>query len=257
MFLGIETLNTSILKEMKKTQNLRALDKNDNAETATLFDLQISKIEKLRSYGMGVFAGFMVGFDEDDNGSVRNIIRFLEQSHIPIAGLTILQAPPGTPLYSKMSEEKRISQDISVLTQPFRSNVILKKDPDQFYKGFLYCVEKIYGAKPYFNRCLEWVTKWNDAYLIPGRRGSVSANFSFRRLLRSLWKQGLRSTYRKDYWIYIIKIISRFYKDPNRLSISLFLGYFYEIMSDNLTATRNFVNNLPETLVTEWKNIHL
>jgi radical SAM superfamily enzyme YgiQ (UPF0313 family) len=256
MFLGIETLNTTILKSMRKTQNLGVLQEHDQIENTTVFDCQIRKVEKLRSYGMGVFAGFMIGFDEDHQDSADNIIRFLEFSKIPIAGLTILQAPPGTPLYRKMRECNRISTDLSVLTQPFRTNVIFKRDRESFYNDFLYCVENIYGARQYFSRCYEWMKKWNDAYLIKGRKGSISANFSLRRLFRSFWRQGVLSPYRIEYWKYLIKICSTFYSDYNRISISLYLGYFYEIMSDNLVAARYFVKNLPGSLTTEWNSTH-
>ena len=138
MFLGIETLNADILEKAKKTQNL-------DGATRNLLQTQADKVSVLRRAGIGVFAGMMLGFDEDENTGVDNLIAFLDASLIPVAGITILQAPPGTALYRQMLSAQRIVADRNALTKPFRTNIAFSMDPVTFYNEYRRCIDTIYA----------------------------------------------------------------------------------------------------------------
>lgn len=251
MFLGIETLNSDILQSMQKRQNL--LHSDLGCVQNNFLEVQVKKIDKLRSYGMGVFAGLMLGFDGEDRQCIDNLILFLRMSCIPVVGITILQAPPGTPLFNRLSKCNRISINQDRLVKSFQTNIVFKTNPQDFYNEFLRCIKAIYSPVEYFARTLEWVTKWNSSYLIPGRKGSLPSNLRAKRLLRSFFNQGIIAPYRIHYWLFLFKTFFRFFNDQNRLGICLYLGFFYEVLQDNVAATEDFVNNLPSEIIKEWE----
>jgi radical SAM superfamily enzyme YgiQ (UPF0313 family) len=245
IFVGIESLDPITLKTYNKHHNISHENHSlpGNSSKDFFIDCQANKIRKLQKTGMGVFVGLMTGFDKDNKSSIDNQIEFMRLTNIPIAGITILQAPNGTPLFQKMKKAGRISSDPLALTKTFSTNLILNKNADQFFPEFYRLVEAIYNAKEYFRRCINWVSGWNTTYLLPGRMGSLPANFRISRLLRSIWRQGILSSYRVHYWGYIFKIIHQFRKDPNRLGIGLFLCYFYQAIAENLNATKYFIKH--------------
>jgi radical SAM superfamily enzyme YgiQ (UPF0313 family) len=248
MFVGIESLDPMTLKTYNKHHNIshEQCFPISNTSNDSFIDYQVAKVRKLQEIGMGVFAGLMSGFDEDNKSSIDNQIKFMRLANIPIAGITILQAPNGTPLFRKMEKTRRISSDPLALTKTFSTNIILNRNPEQFFPEFYRLIEAIYGAKEYFRRCISWVSGWNNAYLIPGRKGSLPANFRILRLLRSIWQQGIISSYRANYWVYIFKAVHQFRRDPNRLGICLFLCYFYQAIAENLKATKKFVKHFKQ-----------
>jgi radical SAM superfamily enzyme YgiQ (UPF0313 family) len=248
IFIGIESLDSITLTTYNKRHNISAeqCSPTTSLSDGKLIDSQVIKVRKLQEIGMGVFAGLMTGFDEDNKSSIDHQIEFIRRANIPIAGITILQAPNGTPLFQKMEKKGRISSDPLALTKSFSTNLILNKNAEQFFPEFYRLVKAIYDAQEYFRRCISWVSGWNNAYLIPGRKGSLPANFCISRLLRSIWQQGIISSYRAKYWIYIFKAIYRFRRDRNRLGICLFLCYFYQAIAENLKSTKKFMKQFKQ-----------
>jgi len=86
VFLGIETPAAESLKEAQKSQN-----------RGNLFD----SVRKIQSYGMEVMAGFIVGFDNDPEDIFERQIDFIQKSAIPLAMVGLLNALPGTRLWSQ------------------------------------------------------------------------------------------------------------------------------------------------------------
>jgi radical SAM superfamily enzyme YgiQ (UPF0313 family) len=72
VFLGIETPVAASLKEAQKGQNTRR-------------DL-LDSVKKIQSYGMEVMAGFIVGFDNDQEDIFERQINFIRESAIPRHG---------------------------------------------------------------------------------------------------------------------------------------------------------------------------
>jgi radical SAM superfamily enzyme YgiQ (UPF0313 family) len=239
LFLGIETLSNQSLALINKKQNI-------NQD-------QVAKVKKLQSYGMGVAAGLIYGFDGDGGDAIDSQIEFLRKSNIPLAGLSILQAPHGTRLYKRMEEDGRLSKDPEALTKSFRTNIILHTHPRDFYRHYLRFAKTVYGAKEYFDRCLAWITDWNDAYVLPGKRGSIPSNYRVFRLLRSFCIQGVFSSYGLTYWEFLFRSLIRFRSNSNKLALALYLAYFYRVASDVTIKIEQFVDNLPQELVDEWE----
>lgn len=94
VFLGIESPRKESLHETRKTQNER-LD-------------MVQAIHKIQSYNLFIWAGMIIGFDNDDLDIFEEQYRFLQEAQIPIVMLSILLAVPGTPLYARLKAEGRL-----------------------------------------------------------------------------------------------------------------------------------------------------
>jgi radical SAM superfamily enzyme YgiQ (UPF0313 family) len=97
VFIGIESVNKKSLEEANKTQN-QSIN-------------ELEAVRKIYSYGIEVFAGFIVGFDNDDISVFKELEDFIIKSGIQVSMVGLLYAPPKTPLYLRMKNENRIKED--------------------------------------------------------------------------------------------------------------------------------------------------
>jgi radical SAM superfamily enzyme YgiQ (UPF0313 family) len=98
VFLGIETPDVESLKAAGKTQN-------------TKMDL-LEAVRTIYSYGIDVYAGFIVGFDNDTAAAFDRQYRFIVDAGIQVAMVGLLTAMPRTPLYERLEREGRLRFDI-------------------------------------------------------------------------------------------------------------------------------------------------
>ena len=59
-------------------------------------------IRKIQRYGIGVMAGFILGFDSDGDDIFDEHISFIQRNGIPKAMVGILIALPGTNLFQRL-----------------------------------------------------------------------------------------------------------------------------------------------------------
>jgi hopanoid C-2 methylase len=97
MFVGIETPDHDALKAMSKTQNMMVPI--------------LESIAALNSYGMEVVSGIILGLDTDRPTAGETILRFIEDSNIPMLTINLLQALPRTPLWDRLTRENRLIND--------------------------------------------------------------------------------------------------------------------------------------------------
>jgi uncharacterized radical SAM superfamily protein len=97
VFIGIESPDDNCLNECRKTHN------KDR-------DL-VGDVKKLHRNGLQVMGGFIVGFDSDSPSIFQRQIDFIQNSSIVTAMVGMLQAPPGTRLFERLSKENRVSSD--------------------------------------------------------------------------------------------------------------------------------------------------
>ena len=211
VFIGIESPSKESLKEAKKFQNLRA----DPLEC----------IHFIQSKGLWVTAGFIVGFDSDTGDIFEQQREFIERAAIPWAMAGFLQAPPTTPLYDRMLKQGRL------LTEGFTSNF----DPPNFktilplpvlLKGFREILDSLYSPSAFYDRAYRSLVLWNVA---SQQKASFPYNERHGRLcivgimFRSIFHQGIRSSYRKAYWTFLIRLLGRWSFNPPRLSMGFLL----------------------------------
>ncbi len=240
MFIGIESVDETALTSVHKKQNLEK-------------DM-IAQIRILQRYGMGIYAGVIIGFDNESESSIRKQIEFIKKSHIPFIAPMTMFGFPGTKLYKRLLTDNRISSDLDALTKPFYTNVIPLIHPQKMYGYYLQYLQEIYNPKEYFSRCIAWITEWNDAFVLPGKKGSLPLNARLRRISRSFIYQGILSEYRFEYLKYILKTIIYFRKNFNKLSLALFLGYMFQLLYNSTNDIAHFVRNLPHEIIDEWES---
>ena len=95
VFVGIETPDRETLESAGKRQNLRS-------------DM-LASVRTIQRKGMEVSAGFILGFDTDPLDIFDRQIRFIQDSGIPSAMVSLLTALPGTRLHRRLLEEGRLA----------------------------------------------------------------------------------------------------------------------------------------------------
>lgn len=94
VFLGIESFGAESLADANKRQNKIAQYKQ--------------AVGAIRKRGIAVMAGFIAGFDHDDEQSIVNMADQLMEIGIDVPFLSIMTPFRGTPVYSKLEMEGRI-----------------------------------------------------------------------------------------------------------------------------------------------------
>lgn len=123
VFIGIETPNEESLAETLKKQNLRG-------------DL-LTSIRTVYSYGIDIFAGFIVGFDHDDETIFERQYDFIVNSGIVVSMVALLCALPKTPLYERLEKAGRLRTNHSPdNTRPSTNVVPLHMSYDALVSGY-------------------------------------------------------------------------------------------------------------------------
>ncbi|WP_207423351.1 B12-binding domain-containing radical SAM protein [Desertivirga brevis] len=97
VFLGIESFGTESLVDANKKQN-----KIGNYKEA---------VGEIRKRGIAVMAGFIAGFDHDDEQSIINMADQLMEIGIDVPFLSIMTPFRGTPIYTTLKLEGRILEE--------------------------------------------------------------------------------------------------------------------------------------------------
>jgi radical SAM superfamily enzyme YgiQ (UPF0313 family) len=205
VFIGIETPDADSLREAKKFQNLRG-----NA---------LDCIHFIQRRGLWVTAGFIVGFDSDTGDIFDRQIDFIESAAIPWAMTGFLMAPPTTPLFERMLREGRLIET-SLATSNFSvPNFRTRLPLAEMLAGLRHMLRRIYSPEAYLHRGIRALEYWN-----PRRRQHappVTAWYQASIVIRSIWGQGLRGDYRRQYWEFFLRLLMRWGRDRRKL----FLGF--------------------------------
>ncbi len=90
VFIGIETPDPKLLATTQKRMNaLKPIS---------------DRIGRIYDHGMGVMAGFILGFDGESQGAGDMIIECIEENDIPIAMVSLLAALPNTQLSRRLAQ---------------------------------------------------------------------------------------------------------------------------------------------------------
>jgi radical SAM superfamily enzyme YgiQ (UPF0313 family) len=207
VFIGIETPSEASLRETLKFQNLRG----DSA----------AQIDIIHKHGLWVTAGFIVGFDSDDETIFSRQTAFIERTAIPWAMTGVLQAPPTTGLYERLSREGRLLADSDATTNFSTPNFRTKLPTDVLLGGLRQMLLELYEPEQFFRRALKSLECWTPHPAQVAERPGFF--YSARAVLSSLWLQGVLSSYRGPYWRFLGAIVRRWRNDPVRMSRAVVL----------------------------------
>jgi radical SAM superfamily enzyme YgiQ (UPF0313 family) len=224
VFLGIESPSKEALQETRKFQNL-AVD-------------PVACIDILHQKGLWVTGGFIVGFDSDTEDIFDRQIEFIERTAIPWALINSLHAMPGTALFVRMQKEGRLlteSLHSSGDTNP--PNFRTKLSPEVLLRGQAKTLTAIYEPQAFYERAWRsmqcWENKKNQhAAKQPGPAGVAAI------VLRSIWHQGIKASYRRAYWKYALRTLTHYALNPPKLWMAAtlmisghhFIPYAHEVV---------------------------
>jgi hypothetical protein len=201
VFIGIETPSAEALKESRKFQNLR---KNN-----------VDQVRIIQEAGLWVLAGFIVGFDSDDETIFDRQLQFIDQTAIAWAMAGILMAPPTTALFDRMKREGRLIEDSPSTSNFGLPNFRTVLPLPVLLRGLCKLLDGLYQPEAFFERALKSLRVWQPK---PSQKPpNLGMGYNLRVLFASMWRQGLQSSYRRIYWRSLFRMIAACRKSPTKL----------------------------------------
>jgi radical SAM superfamily enzyme YgiQ (UPF0313 family) len=207
VFIGIETPSAEALKETHKFQNLR---KNN-----------VDQVRIIQEKGLWVLAGFIVGFDSDDETIFARQLEFIDRTAIPWAMAGILMAPPTTALFDRMKREGRLIEDSQSITQFGLPNFRTVLPLPILLRGLCTLLTGLYKPDAFFKRAYNSLKVWQP--IATQKPPSLGMVYNVRCLSASIWRQGIRSNYRSSYWKFLYRTVTSFWRSPAKLWIGFSL----------------------------------
>jgi radical SAM superfamily enzyme YgiQ (UPF0313 family) len=214
VFLGIETPVEESLKETTKFQNLRR-------------DL-LESVKLIQSHGIEVMAGFIVGFDNDPPDVFDRQIQFIREAAIPLSMVGLLSALPNTQLWRRLKAEGRLLKESLGSNTLADMNFVPKMDVEELLAGYRRILETIYSPREYFDRALAFLSQLGSSARAPIVASDLMA------VARSLWRQGLLSSYRKEYWKFIVQAASRHRQHLDKAITLAIMGHHFFELTDGV-----------------------
>jgi radical SAM superfamily enzyme YgiQ (UPF0313 family) len=204
VFIGIETPSADALKGASKFQNLRG-------------DL-VTNVNKIREGGLWVLAGFIVGFDSDDETIFERQRQFIEKTAITWAMAGVLQAPPTTALFDRMKREGRLIEDSQATSNFSPPNFRTVMKLPTLLNGLSGLLADLYTPAAYFGRALRSIESWQPR--VTQRPPEMPLLYNLRILFASMWYQGVCSTYRLAYWGFLLRVLRKWARQPAKIWMS-------------------------------------
>lgn len=137
VFVGIESPREASLNETRKRQNVHG-------------DSLLAKLDRIRAGGLLITAGFIVGFDHDDERIFDEQFEFIQASGLAHLSISVLTPVPTTPLYDRLSAEGRLDfADPEVIFVPKNMT------REQLKAGYRGLLARVFDVTAYFDRALE------------------------------------------------------------------------------------------------------
>ncbi len=141
IFLGLETVNEASIIETGKGSN-----RNIN---------YLDAVRTFQRIGLEVYAGFILGFDNDDERSASRMFDFIQKAGIVSAMAGLLTVLEGSPLYARMEKEGRLqaaADSEGNNTHQFSFN-FKARNADAHIEAYKWLLGELYGNPAnYFER---------------------------------------------------------------------------------------------------------
>jgi len=184
VFVGIETPAEEGLAECRKQQN-RGRD-------------LVADVRRLQRAGLEVQGGFIVGFDSDGPAIFGRQAELIRASGIPTAMVGMLQAPPGTRLYERLWQARRISGPLSGDNVTGTTNIVPAMGLERLRSGYRRLLAEIYAPRQYYRRVRALLRECPRPRLRGGARWPQREEVAA--FGRSLVRLGVVARERWEYW---------------------------------------------------------
>ena len=192
VFLGIETPDEASLALTQKYQNTR--------------DPLSESVDKITRTGLQVMAGFIIGFDNEKSGAGDRIVRFVEQTGIPMAMFSMLQALPNTALWHRLEKEGRLLNQGGNINQTTLMNFIPTRPLEDIAREYVNGFWNLYDPEQYLDRISRYYMKLGVPRHVSKRKIDRK---TIKALLTLCWRQGFIRSTRWKFWYNIIRIYLR------------------------------------------------
>lgn len=152
LFIGIETGDKGKLSELNKRHQV---------------DIDINRaVEKIKSYGITVWAGIMFGLESDDLSSFDRQLEFIRDTNFIPVQVGLLQALPETPLYRRALETNRLLRLPSLLGLTALSEEELSKatnlipqkmSEEELEKNFARILRKMFSPEAFRAKMIQYI----------------------------------------------------------------------------------------------------
>jgi hypothetical protein len=107
-------------------------------------------VHRIQDAGLEVWAGMIVGFDNDNGDVFETQRRFIENSRISLVMVGMLSAIPKTPLYTRLAKQGRL--DLSDYPSYGTNVVPLQMSREALSRGYIQLMTDLYEPNAFFDR---------------------------------------------------------------------------------------------------------
>ena len=195
VFLGLETPDESSLTATRKPQNIR--------------EPLSESVHKITRSGLRIMAGFIIGFDGEKPGAGDRIVQFVEQTSIPTALFSMLQALPNTALWRRLEKEGRLRGQSADINQTTLMNFVPTRPVAEVAREYIDGFWRLYEPQNFLDRAYRHYRLLGEAPChrnpqqkrMPGKK--KMARNTLRPLGIILWRQGVVRNTRWTFWPYL------------------------------------------------------
>ncbi len=205
VFVGVETPDPAALKGTNKHQNVS----NPLRES----------LQNMQRNGLSVLASFILGFDEETPGAGKRICEFVEELALPVVMLNVLQALPNTTLWNKLEHNGRLRSGADCFGgRGAQMNFDPARPEAEIIEEYLRVWEYLYEPSRFLARTSRYYEAMRPTRKALGQakhypHAAPKAELPFRRraydlitFARILWRQGIRASYRRQFWQQLVSI---------------------------------------------------
>src|SRR5689334_7952871 len=227
IFCGIESPDPDALKAMQKDHNMMVPI--------------LEGVKTINSYGMEVVSGIIMGLDTDKPGTADALLRFVDESKIPLLTINLLQALPKTPLWDRLEREKRL-----VLDDDGRdSNVQFLLPYDDVVRSWKRCMELAYEPAKLFAR-YEYQCSYTHANRLkvpvaPEMKSWKNIRRALIMLRNIFWQVGVLGSYKRVFWKFALRRLRR--GDLEGLIGSVLIGHHLIMFARAASSGRQNASN--------------
>jgi radical SAM superfamily enzyme YgiQ (UPF0313 family) len=146
LLIGMESIDVDNLAAMGKEWN--------NAQTS-----YEASLRQFRKHGLAVYGTFVFGYDADDRQVIEQSVQFAREQQLFLAAFNHLVPFPGTPLYRRLREQRKLLQDKWWLDPEGRVGDVVfrpaRMHPAELQDGCLWARRKFYSWGSILDRMMD------------------------------------------------------------------------------------------------------
>jgi radical SAM superfamily enzyme YgiQ (UPF0313 family) len=202
VFLGIETPDDESLHMTRKFQNMR--------------DPLSESVLTIARAGLRVMAGFIIGFDGETPGAGRRVYEFVEQTAIPTAMVSMLQALPDTALWHRLAKDGRLMGESADINQATLMNFEPTRPIEDIAEEYIEAFWNLYDPLTVLNRTFRHFLILGEGQKHAYQNRTTSAGSPeidwvvIRAFLTIVWRQGIKRKTRLRFWINLAIMLWRY-----------------------------------------------